>query len=82
MTCLARPGASRQALGLQWVNSDAAAAGRERKRLLRLKSSRFRFRASALPRWCWKKPLVLVETKRDLSSMPLPFEKSADKAAE
>ena len=64
--------------GLQWINSDAAKIA-EAKAAMAAEA-----RPIVVPRERPAKvaveqaPLVLVETRRDLGSMPLPFEKSAD----
>lgn len=66
-----------QASGLQWVNSDAAkiaevnAAMAAEIKPIHVPRERPAVGGSV------EGPLVLVETKRDLSSMPLPFEKPA-----
>ena len=68
--------------GLQWVNSDAAKIA-EAKAAIAAEIKPVQVpRERPAPVVLEEAPLVLVETKRDLSSMPLPFEKSADKAAE
>ena len=64
--------------GLRWINSDAAKIA-ETKAAMAAEA-----RPIVVPRERPAKvaveqaPLVLVETRRDLGSMPLPFEKSAD----
>jgi ribonuclease E len=64
-----------QSSGLQWVNSDAAkiaevqAAIAAEAKVIHVPRERAAVPAST------EGPLVLVETKRDLGSMPLPFEK-------
>ena len=64
--------------GLQWINSDTAKIA-EAKTAMAAEA-----RPIVVPRERPAKvaveqaPLVLVETRRDLGSMPLPFEKSAD----
>ena len=64
-----------QSSGLQWVNSDAGkiaevqAAIAAEARPIHIPRERQAVAAST------DGPLVLVETKRDLASMPLPFEK-------
>ena len=68
--------------GLQWVNSDATKIA-EAKAAIAAEIKPVQIpRERPAPVVLEEAPLVLVETKRDLSSMPLPFEKSADKAAE
>lgn len=64
--------------GLQWVNSNAA----------KIAEAKTAMAAEATPIVVPRErparvvsdeaPLVLVETRRDLASMPLPFEKSAE----
>ena len=66
-----------QSSGLQWVNSDSAkiaevnAAIAAEAKPIHVPRERPAVVVSA------EGPLVLVETKRDLASMPLPFEKPA-----
>ena len=68
--------------GLQWVNSDATKIA-EAKAAIAAEIKPVQVpRERPAPVVLEEASLVLVETKRDLSSMPLPFEKSADKAAE
>ena len=68
--------------GLQWVNSDATKIA-EAKAAIAAEIKPVQIpRERPAPVVLEEAPLVLVETKRDLSSLPLPFEKSADKAAE
>ena len=64
--------------GLQWVNSDAAKIAEAQAAIaaeVKPITVRRERPASVVVE---EAPLVLVETKRDLGSMPLPFEKSAD----
>ena len=64
--------------GLQWVNSDAAKIAEAQAAIAaEVKPITVR-RERPAPVVVEEAPLVLVETKRDLASMPLPFEKSAD----
>ena len=64
--------------GLQWVNSDAAKIA-EAQAAIAAEAQPIRVkRERPAPVVREEAPLVLVETKRDLASMPLPFEKSAD----
>ena len=64
--------------GLQWINSDTAKIA-EAKAAMAADA-----RPIVVPRERPAKvaveeaPLVLVDTRRDLGSMPLPFEKSTD----
>lgn len=64
--------------GLQWVNSDAAKIAEAQAAIAA------EVKPVPVPRErparvvLQEAPLVLVETKRDLGSMPLPFEKSVD----
>ncbi|MEO6322581.1 MAG: Rne/Rng family ribonuclease [Polaromonas sp.] len=68
--------------GLQWVNSDATKIA-EAKAAIAAELKPIQVpRERPAPVVSEEAPLVLVETKRDLGSMPLPFEKSADKSAE
>jgi ribonuclease E len=68
--------------GLQWVNSDAAKIA-EAKAAIAAEVKPIQVpRERPAPVVSEEAPLVLVETKRDLASMSLPFEKSADKSAE
>jgi ribonuclease E len=68
--------------GLQWVNSDAAKIA-EAKAAMAAEVKPIQVpRERPAPVVSEEAPLVLVETKRDLASMSLPFEKSADKSAE
>ena len=67
-----------QGSGLQWINSDATkiaeaqAAMAAEVQPIKVQRQRPALVVSD------EAPLVLVETKRDLGTMPLPFEKSAD----
>jgi len=64
--------------GLQWVNSDAAKIAEAKAAMAaEVKPIQVPRERPALV-VSEDAPLVLVETRRDLSSMPLPFEKSAD----
>ncbi len=64
--------------GLQWVNSDAAKIAEAQAAMAaEVKPIQVPRERPALV-VSQEAPLVLVETKRDLGSMPLPFEKSAD----
>ncbi|MDB5778953.1 MAG: RNAse [Polaromonas sp.] len=64
--------------GLQWVNSDAAKIAEAQAAIAaEVKPITVR-RERPAPVVVEEAPLVLVETKRDLGSMSLPFEKSAD----
>ena len=64
--------------GLQWVNSDAAKIAEAQAAIAaEVKPVPVR-RERPAPVVLQDAPLMLVETKRDLGSMPLPFEKSAD----
>ena len=64
--------------GLQWINSDSVKIAQARAAMAA------EIKPIQIPRErpvrvvSQEAPLVLVETKRDLASMPLPFEKSAD----
>ncbi|MDP2257085.1 MAG: Rne/Rng family ribonuclease [Polaromonas sp.] len=67
-----------QGSGLQWINSDAAKIAEAKAAMaaevqpVKVQRERPALVVSE------EAPLVLVETKRDLGTMPLPFEKSAD----
>ena len=64
--------------GLQWINSDATRVA-EAKAAMAAEATPIvvrRERPGPVP--AEETPLVLVETRRDLGNMPLPFEKSAD----
>ena len=64
--------------GLQWVNSDATKIAEAQAAIAaEVKPIRVK-RERPAPVVQEQAPLVLVETKRDLGSMPLPFEKPAD----
>ena len=64
--------------GLQWVNSDATKIAEAQAAIAaEVKPVTVR-RERPAPVVQEEAPLVLVETKRDLGSMPLPFEKPAD----
>ncbi len=64
--------------GLQWVNSDAAKIAEAQAAIAAEVKPIMVKRERPAPVVLEEAPLVLVETKRDLASMPLPFEKSAD----
>ena len=68
----------RRSAGLQWVNSDAGedpgGAGGDRGDAVRRSTCRARFR-KVVPQT--RGPLVLVETRKDLSQVRLPFESQA-----
>ena len=67
-----------QTSGLQWVNSDATKIAEAQAAIAaEIKPIQVR-RERPAPVVSQEAPLVLVETKRDLGSMTLPFEKSAD----
>jgi ribonuclease E len=64
-----------QSSGLQWVNSDAAKIA-EVQAAIALEAKPIHVPRERAPVVASTEgPLVLVETKRDLASMPLPFEK-------
>ena len=64
--------------GLQWINSDAVKIAQARAAMAaEIKPIQVPRERPALV-VSQEAPLVLVETKRDLRSLPLPFEKSAD----
>ena len=66
-----------QSSGLQWVNSDAAKIA-EVKAAIAAEAKPVHVPRERPPVAVSDEgPLVLVETKRDLGSMPLPFEKPA-----
>ncbi|TAG33331.1 MAG: Rne/Rng family ribonuclease [Polaromonas sp.] len=66
-----------QASGLQWVNSDADRVAQVNAAMaLEVKPTRAP-RERAVVAVSSQAPLILVETKRDLRDMPLPFEKPA-----
>jgi len=67
-----------QGSGLQWINSDATKIAEAQAAIAaEVKPVQVpRERPSAVV--SEEAPLVLVETKRDLGTLPLPFEKSAD----
>jgi ribonuclease E len=63
--------------GLQWINSDAAKIA-EAQAAIAAEAKPVRKPRERAPRVAsTEAPLVLVETRRDLSGMTLPFEKSA-----
>jgi ribonuclease E len=67
-----------QGSGLQWINSDATKIA-EAKAAMAAEVKPVQVPRLRAPRVVSDEaPLVLVETKRDLSTMPLPFEKLAD----
>jgi len=64
-----------QSSGLQWVNSDAAKIA-EVQAAIALEAKAIHVpRERAAVAASTEGPLVLVETKRDLTSLPLPFDK-------
>ena len=64
--------------GLQWINSDAAKIAEAKAAMAAEAKPIVVPRERPAPMLVEQAPLVLVETRRDLGSMPLPFEKSAD----
>lgn len=64
--------------GLQWINSDAVKIAQAQAAIAAEIKPIQVPRERPAPVVPQEAPLVLVETKRDLRSMPLPFEKSAD----
>ena len=64
--------------GLQWVNSDATKIAEAQAVIAAEVKPVAAKRERPAPVVLQEAPLVLVETKRDLGSMPLPFEKSAE----
>ena len=64
--------------GLQWINSDAVKIAQAQAAIAAEIKPIQVPRERPAPVVSQEAPLVLVETKRDLRSMPLPFEKSAD----
>jgi ribonuclease E len=67
-----------QGSGLQWINSDAAKIAEAQAAIAaEVKPVQVPRERPALV-VSGEAPLVLVETKRDLGTLPLPFEKSAD----
>jgi ribonuclease E len=67
-----------QSSGLQWVNSDTAKIA-EAKAAIAAEVKPIQLpRERPAQAVAQDAPLVLVETRRDLGSMPLPFEKPAD----
>ncbi len=64
--------------GLQWVNSDATKIAEAQAAIAAEVKPVTVPRERPAPVAQEQAPLVLVETKRDLGSMPLPFEKPAD----
>ncbi len=67
-----------QSSGLQWINSDAAKIAEAKAAIAaEVKPIQVSRERPALV-VSEDAPLVLVETRRDLGSMPRPFEKSAD----
>ena len=67
-----------QGSGLQWINSDAGKIAEAKAAIAAEVKPIVVPRERPAPVLTGDAPLVLVETKRDLSSLPLPFEKSAD----
>jgi ribonuclease E len=67
-----------QGSGLQWINSDAAKIAETKAAMAAEVQPMKVQRERPAPVVSEEAPLVLVETKRDLGAMPLPFEKSAD----
>ena len=63
--------------GLQWVNSDAAKIAQVQQAMALEPKPIHVPRERAPAAVSTEGPLVLVETKRDLRDMPLPFEKPA-----
>ena len=69
-----------QSSGLQWVNSDASKIA-DVKAAMALEAKPAHVpRERPAPVVATQAPLVLVETKRDLANMQLPFEKPAAQA--
>jgi ribonuclease E len=66
-----------QSSGLQWVNSDAAKIAEVQATIAAEAKPVHVPRERPPVATSDEGPLVLVETKRDLGAMPLPFEKSA-----
>jgi ribonuclease E len=67
-----------QSSGLQWVNSDASKIA-EAQAAIAAEVQPVKVQRERPARVVSEEaPLVLVETKRDLGTMPLPFEKSVD----
>ena len=64
--------------GLQWINSNAAKIAEAKAAMSAEARPILVPRERLAPARVDEAPLVLVETRRDLGSMPLPFEKSAD----
>lgn len=64
--------------GLQWVNSDAAKIAEAQAAIAAEVKPIQVPRERPAPVVSEEAPLVLVETRRDLGSLPLPFEKSAN----
>ena len=67
-----------QGSGLQWINSDAGKIAEAKAAIAAEAKPIMVPRERPAPVLTGDAPLVLVETRRDLSSLPLPFEKSAD----
>ncbi|NMM05892.1 Rne/Rng family ribonuclease [Polaromonas sp.] len=67
-----------QGSGLQWVNSDATKIAEAQAAIAAAVKPVHVPRERSAPAVSEEGPLVLVETKRDLAAMTLPFEKSAD----
>lgn len=67
-----------QSSGLQWVNSNAGKIAEAQEAMAAEARPVHVPRARPVVAVAEAAPLVLVETKRDLRDMPLPFEKSAD----
>ena len=64
--------------GLRWINSDAAKIAEAKAAMSAEARPIVVPRERLAPVLVDEAPLVLVETRRDLGSMPLPFERSAD----
>ena len=64
--------------GLQWINSDAAKIAEANAAMAAEARPIVVTRERPAKVAVEQAPLVLVETRRDLGNMPLPFEKSAD----
>ena len=67
-----------QGSGLQWVNSDATKIAEAQAAIAAAVKPVHVPRERAVATVSDEGPLVLVETKRDLAAMTLPFEKSVD----
>ena len=66
-----------QGSGLQWVNSDASKIAQAQATIAAEVKPAHTPRERPAPVASVNSPLVLVETKRDLREMTLPFEKPA-----